>query len=57
MTAAGKRGLIPALVLAAAAAAIAGAAAVAVSAGTASTHSSPVAHHALADDGVVNSRD
>ena len=50
MKAAGKRGLIPALILAAAAAAIA------VAAGTASAHSSPAAHHALADDGVVNSK-
>ena len=48
MKAAGKRGLIPALILAAAAAAIA------VAAGTASAHSTPAAHHALADGGVIS---
>ena len=49
MKAAGKRGLIPALVLAAAAAAIA------VAAGAASAHPSTATHHALADNGVINS--
>ena len=50
MSTTGKRGLIRTVALAAAAAAIA------VAAGAASAHSSPAAHHALADDGVVNSK-
>ena len=52
MSTTGKRGLIRTVALAAAAAAVA----VAVAAGAASAHSSPAAHHALADDGVVNSK-
>jgi hypothetical protein len=45
-----RRGLIRAVALAIAAAAVA------VAAGVASAHSSPATHHALADNGVVNSR-
>ena len=51
MSTAGRRGLIRAVALAAAAAALAGAAAAAVAVGT---HSSPAAHHALADNGVIS---
>ena len=43
-----RRSLIRTIVLAAAAAAIA------VAAGTASAHSTPAAHHALADGGVIS---